>query len=100
MASLKSRGLTFMAFLMCFLATTVFAAPGDITVLDPTNPGGKCASRHGLEPGMDRRDGMQRTARQTYSQTVRQTDTNSACAEAVESSRGKDWRKNKGDAHK
>ncbi|KAF9298548.1 hypothetical protein BGZ74_009341 [Mortierella antarctica] len=40
MASLKSRGLAFMAFLMCFLATTVFAAPGDVTVLDPTNPGG------------------------------------------------------------
>ncbi|KAG0032776.1 hypothetical protein BGZ81_010061 [Podila clonocystis] len=35
MASLKSRGLAFMAFLMCFLATAVFAAP----VADPTNPG-------------------------------------------------------------
>ncbi|KAF9022188.1 hypothetical protein CPC16_008463 [Podila verticillata] len=38
MASLRSRGLAFMAFLLCFLATTVFAAP-DITVTVPTDLG-------------------------------------------------------------
>ncbi|KAF9421214.1 hypothetical protein BGZ94_008886, partial [Podila epigama] len=41
MASLQSRGMAFLAFLLCFLATTVFAAPPDVTIQapDPSNPG-------------------------------------------------------------
>ncbi|KAF9184984.1 hypothetical protein BGZ50_003355 [Haplosporangium sp. Z 11] len=45
MASLQARSMAFMAFLLCFLTSTVFAGPGDVTA-DVPDLGGEPGSVH------------------------------------------------------